>query len=599
MGSAGWVDAVTVLEVAIGPGQAPGSFIVEVVRSAAGEASAVVELDAEALLARQRDLQRAVLASAVRTRRLLPETEQTVRDAGRELFAALLGCGDVAGRYRASAAVAAERGRGLRVVLRTGTAALAELPWEAMYDDVAGAYVCRHEQLVRHVPVASVPAPLGVRPPLRILGVVSSPRGLSALDADRERDLLTRALARPAADGLAELHWAESATWDDLHDLLLGGQWHVLHFVGHGDFDPAQDEGVLALTGPDGRADFIEAHRFTDLLRQARPMPRLIVLNSCSGAAIGASDLFSGTAVSLVRGGVSAVTAMQFQISDTAAVAFTRGFYSALAHGRGIDDAVSSGRIAILGTSSHTLEWLTPVLYLRGDRTQLFTRTESPSRPAPSPDSGGSGQAALLAPDSDVRNTGSQYAAAWSHSQLAGALRMQRRYREAETAAREAIRLDPADIWGHGQLGATLLEVGRYPEAETSLREAIRLDPANAWAHSWLAGALRMQGRYREAETAAREAIRLDPANAWSHSQLAGALRMQGRYREAETAAREAIRLDPANAWAHNWLSAALLDLGRYREAETAAREAIRLDPANAWGHSQLGDVLHAMSQRR
>jgi len=462
MGSAGWVDAVTVFEVAIGPGQAPGSFIVEVVRSAAGEASAVVELDAEALLARRRDLQRVVLASAVGTRRLLPETEQIVRDAGRELFAALLGCGDVAGRYRASAAVAAERGKGLRVVLRTGTAALAGLPWEAMYDDVAGAYVCRHEQLVRHVPVASVPAPLEVRPPLRILGVVSSPRGLSALDADREGDLLATALARLAADGLAELHWAESATWDDLHDLLLGGQWHVLHFIGHGDFDPAQDEGVLALTGPGGRADFIEAHRFTDLLRQARPMLRLIVLNSCSGAAIGASDLFSGTAVSLVRGGVSAVTAMQFQISDTAAVAFTRGFYSALAHGRDIDDAVSSGRIAIVGTSSHTLEWLTPVLYLRGDRTQLFARTESPSRPTPGPDSGGSGRAAPLAPDGDARNGDSQYAAAWSHSQLAGALRMQGRYREAETAAREAIRLDPANAWGHSQLGDVLHAMSQH-----------------------------------------------------------------------------------------------------------------------------------------
>ena len=364
---------MSVIEVAIGSGGAPDTFKVEVVASPAGEASATVELDAEGLLARRGLLQQAVLASAVPSRRVLPETEQPVREAGQVLFAGLLGAGEVAGRYRAAAAVAAVRGEGLRVVLRIDTPALAGLPWEAMYDQAAGAYVCRQDQLVRHVPVPSVPAPLKVRPPLRILGVVSSPRGLPPLDVDKEQDQLARALARPATQGLAELHWAPTATWADLQDLLLDSEWHVLHFIGHGDFDPAQDEGVLALTREDGRADLVAAHRLVDLLRQARPMPRLVVLNSCSGAAAGVSDLFSGTAAALVRGGVSAVAAMQFEISDLAAVAFARGFYAAVARGRGVDDAVSSGRVAILGLSDRTLEWVTPVLYLRGHDTRLFT----------------------------------------------------------------------------------------------------------------------------------------------------------------------------------------------------------------------------------
>ena len=383
--------AVTVIEVAVGPGGAPGAYKVEVVASPAGEASAVVELDAESLLARRGLLQQAVLASAVPSRRVLPETEQPVREVGEVLFAGLLGAGEVAGRYRAAAAVAAERGEGLRVVLRIDDPALAGLPWEAMYDRAAGAYVCRQDQLVRHVPVASVPAPLQVRLPLRILGVVSSPRGLPALDVDKEQDQLARALARPVREGLAEVHWAPTATWADLQDLLLDGQWHVLHFIGHGDFDPGRDEGVLALTREDGRADLVGAHRLTDLLRQARPMPRLVVLNSCSGAAAGTSDLFSGTAAALVRGGVSAVAAMQYEISEPAAVAFARGFYAAIARGRGVDDAVSSGRVAILGTGDRTLEWVTPVLYLRGPDTGLFTF------PAPAEDAG----------DTDREGTGS------------------------------------------------------------------------------------------------------------------------------------------------------------------------------------------------
>ena len=102
-------------------------------------------------------------------------------------------------------------------------------------------------------------------------------------------------------------------------------------------------------------------------------MPRLVLLNSCAGAAMGDTDLFSGTATALVRGGVSAVAAMQYEISDLAAIAFSRGFYGALARGRAVDDAVSSGRAAILGLSGQTLEWVTPVLYLRGRDSHLFT----------------------------------------------------------------------------------------------------------------------------------------------------------------------------------------------------------------------------------
>ena len=317
MGNEG-VAAPTAFEVAIGPGDRTGRFSVEVVRSPAGEASASVDLDLAGLLGRRQDLQNALIASAVPARRLLPEIERPIREVGRALFAALLGTGEVGRRYAATAALAARAGQGLRLVLRIDTPELAGLPWEAMYDDSSGAYVCLQEQLVRHVPIPAVPAPLAVDPPLRVLGVISAPLGLPWLDAGKERDQLTRALARPVQAGLVEVGWTQSATWAELHDLLLGEQWHVLHFIGHGDFDFRQDEGLLALTGEDGRPDFVEAHRFAALLRRARPMPRLVVLNSCAGAATGSTDLFSGTAAALVRGGVSAVAAMQYSISDAA-----------------------------------------------------------------------------------------------------------------------------------------------------------------------------------------------------------------------------------------------------------------------------------------
>ncbi len=126
------------IEVAIGPGLVPGRFQVKVVRSAAGEASAEVSLDARVLLAGREQFQQTLLASGVVTRQVLSAAERVVREAGGTLFGALLGTGEVAGRYRASAALAAERGEELRIVLRINTPELSGLPWEAMYDPETG-----------------------------------------------------------------------------------------------------------------------------------------------------------------------------------------------------------------------------------------------------------------------------------------------------------------------------------------------------------------------------------------------------------------------------------------------------------------------------
>ncbi len=355
-----------VLEVVIGA--AAGGYRVDVLRSPdGGEASVQVTLDAGTLLARRPELQRAVLMSSLATRGLSAEEEQ-VRATGRDLFRALLGTGELIGRYRA-----AERDEGLRIVLRVSDPVLAGLPWEAMYDETAGVYVSRRHQLVRHVGVPVPVAPLAVRPPLRILGIVSSPRGLPPVDADAENRHLTSALARLRAEKLVELTWAPSATWADLQDILVSSTWHAIHFIGHGHFDPDRDEGCIFLTIGDGREDRVEGSRLIDLLRRARPVPRLVVLNSCSSGRTGTTDPHSGTAAALVRGGITAVAAMQYEITDRAAIAFSRGFYSAIARGLGVDEAVSDGRIAILGLSNRTLEWVTPVLYLRGQESHLFS----------------------------------------------------------------------------------------------------------------------------------------------------------------------------------------------------------------------------------
>jgi hypothetical protein len=155
-------------------------------------------LDVESLLARRPQLQDAVLASAATTRRVLGRHELAVREVGVTLFTALLGTGGIAGLFRASAAIAAEREHRLRITLRIKTPELADLPWEATYDEMTGSYVCRPDQLVRYLPVSSLPAPLTVTPPCAS-SASSSAKGLPALDADKE--LRRRLVGHAYADG--------------------------------------------------------------------------------------------------------------------------------------------------------------------------------------------------------------------------------------------------------------------------------------------------------------------------------------------------------------------------------------------------------------
>ena len=357
------------IELRIGRGSAPGEYRVQVVHAeAGGEPESTLALDVEGLLARRDELERVLLASSVPARSATTTADQAVRQVGEELFRSLFD-GPVSTAYAASLGVAQQRGERLRVILRLTEPELAGLPWEMLYDSVRHAHLCLEEPIVRRISAPFVMEALNVRPPLRVLGLIASPRPLPALDVEAEIARLTEAVHDVVEAGLVKLDWVKKATWANVQGRLLSGEWHVVHFIGHGDYD-RQRGGLLALESDEGRLHLVEASQLAHLLGEAQPSPRLVVLNSCSGGEVGKEDLFSGTASTLIHRGIDAVAAMQFAVSDQAAIAFARGFYTAIAAGRGVDEAVGSGRIAILGIPDvRTLEWATPVLYLRGNIT--------------------------------------------------------------------------------------------------------------------------------------------------------------------------------------------------------------------------------------
>ena len=85
-------------------------------------------------------------------------------------------------------------------------------------------------------------------------------------------------------------------------------------------------------------------------------------------------------AQTLIQQGVPAVVAMQFEITDRAAIAFSDDFYASLVLGLPVDVAVNEARKSIYAQPNAT-EWATPVLYLRSPDGVLFDLESAPVLP--------------------------------------------------------------------------------------------------------------------------------------------------------------------------------------------------------------------------
>jgi formylglycine-generating enzyme required for sulfatase activity len=370
-------------DLEIGPGRGR-EYPVTVIRSPAGEARETVHFpyDELALENRLLSLQNALLRSGGQRRQVLSPEDQAVREFGQDLFEALV-TGEVRSRYDVSLREAAQQGKGLRFKLRIQPPELAVLPWEFLYDPRESEYVSlsRNTPIVRYLELPRTVQPVSLAPPLRILGMMATPQDLPPLDVEREKQRVESALSDLQARGLIELIWLEGQTWRDLQRAMQSGPWHIFHFIGHGGFDRVADEGFVALADDDGETQRLSATHLGRLLADHHSL-RLVLLNSCEGARGGQHDVFSSTASILARRGIPAVLAMQYEITDRAAIEFARAFYEAIAGGMPVDTAVAEGRKAISLAVANTTEWGTPVLYLRSDDGILFDIQAPPQTPA-------------------------------------------------------------------------------------------------------------------------------------------------------------------------------------------------------------------------
>jgi tetratricopeptide (TPR) repeat protein len=457
--------------------QAGAGYRVVVMRSPAGDGQSVsFELPVSDI-----ELENFILRTASfrsRTRRVESARVTAAKQLGGRLFDAVF-VGTVGECLHRSMDRARNEGVPLRIRLRvSGCPGLASLPWELLYDRADDWFLALSDRtpVIRYVQQPEPPRPVAVALPLRILLIKSAPEDYSALGLADEWEQVSQALAELDAAGMVQVTELAAATLGELRRALLRDAFHVLHFMGHGGFD-ADRGGALIFTDRAGHGVPVSSDDLGVLLHDHTSL-RLAVLNACEAGRTDPADPFAGVADTLVRRGIPAVIAMQFEVGDNAAIEFAPALYGALAAGRPIDAAVAEARKAIYTVSP--LEWATPVLYLRADDGLLF----------------------------DITSSTAMAARASVTPQVSGD------YSEAEAAFREAVRLDPGNADAHTDLGDALHRQGKYSEAEAASREAIRLDPALAWAHNNLGSALYGQQKYAEAEAAFREAVRLDPGNA-------------------------------------------------------------------------------------
>jgi hypothetical protein len=388
-------------DLLIEPAGDPGRYEARVIKAPSGEfapvrfSSPFSELELENFLlkiGRRRNV----------VRSLDTQEGETVKEFGGRLFDSVF-AGDVRIALATSLSETDSDDLGLRVRLRLNECPeLADLPWEYLYDRSTRRFLALSEwtPVVRYLDLPGRVHPLAVDGPLRILGLVSSPSDYPTLSVQDEWAKLETSLGGLVDAGRVQLTKLPDGRLASLNRALRRDDFHVFHYIGHGGLLPGGQDGVIVLQDDNGRGIQVSGADLGVSLHDHRTL-RLAVLNSCEGARAGIADPYSGTAQTLVQQGLPAVVAMQFEITDEAAVTFSQALYEAIADGYPLDASMAEARKAIRNEPNAT-EWGTPVLYLRAPDGRIFdmaapvgaaasptggaaaTATERPERPTAS-----------------------------------------------------------------------------------------------------------------------------------------------------------------------------------------------------------------------
>jgi len=346
-----------------------------VINSPAGQAS--VEFDS---LFSPLELENFVLRMGrpQRGMRRIDSTEmESIKTFGTRLFRTVFS-EDVYACYLRSMDHVLSQNKGLRIRLRINVPEFHDLPWEFLYNPQFDQFLAlsKDTPIIRYIELPYTIQALPVKTPMKILVMISSPDGYPPLDVEEEWKRLNKALQPLIDRDMVILEKLENPTLSALQQHLRRDRVHIFHYIGHGKYFERQQDGMLLLEDENHRGSPTSGQHLGAILHDHHTL-RLVVLNACEGARTSTEDPYTGVAQTLVRQGIPAVMAMQFEIFENAAITLAQEFYSAIADGYPVDAALSEARKAIFATNND-VEWGTPVLFMRIPNGVLF-RPETPA----------------------------------------------------------------------------------------------------------------------------------------------------------------------------------------------------------------------------
>jgi CHASE2 domain-containing sensor protein len=296
--------------------------------------------------------------------------EKALIGLGASLFDALFAESIGSLYQRALGQVLADNSAGVRIRLRIEPPEIAALPWEQLYDADGKCFLATSKEtlLLRYIELSKPIRSLQTALPIRILIVIPEASGL---DVEGEKSRVVEALA--GLNSAIEIEVLQGrVTSASISRALVLKQFHILHFIGHGNF--RDNAGCVVLNSETaGENDIVGANQFAYHF-QDDPCMKLIVLNSCSGAKSSTGAL-TGVAQELVSMGVPAVVAMRREVTDEAAKLFASSFYLKLCVGfepGRVDIAVAHARKELKRELSDNDEFSNPVLFMRSPTGVIF-----------------------------------------------------------------------------------------------------------------------------------------------------------------------------------------------------------------------------------
>lgn len=499
----------------------------------------------------------------------------------------LLFHGVVRDLYLQSRALARDQGRGLRVRLKfdlenLDASYLSRLPWEILFDPINQEFLslARETPVIRYLDLGRPPEPLLPQGVLRVLVVIPDlsklqQNDLHALGTEREK----RSLQSAGEDKDIEVTFIDSL--GTLRDTALGSPFHVVHFIGHGGFEPLDGEGFLCFE-EEGRLRHVTGQALATELGNLKDL-RLVVLNACHTARTtgkGGVNPFAGVATALLKAGIPTVIAMQRAISDSAAIAFSSVLYKRLAAGDPIDAALVEGRLSIFRQETASDEWAVPILFARSD-TGIFrpTREATPSKTFRKLGLILLSSIPLLAGIIWVRTKAEHARAMFAIEQGKASLMTNAPIRARESFL-SALQLDDeiaAEAY-HG-LGLVDLAENKPDDAVTHLRQGLDRDKNNQEINFDMGRALEKKGRQEEAVEYFKKSLQAGGCNPEAAAALGSLLGRLGKSDEAERVLSRGIECDPNNMDLSIGMAELLLARGKTKEALARLDQAAHFMP--------------------